>query len=141
MARKLLVSFNDETAKMLEEIQARTGSPSSNAAVNFAIFEAHRALFPSYLAGKGTGGRSKGQKEQERRAEEQQELLEICKELEGTLEGEGANKICVYYTYNLRKRYEQRVSLDLLTKEMISGQYQPSKKAVLKLKEEGKTDW
>ncbi len=140
MAKKLPVALNDETEKMLEQIKSRTGSPSLNAAINFAIFETHRSLFPAYIKQEGKG-RSRAARAADERAEEESAQMEICKALDGRIEGEGANKICVYYTYHLRNRYEQRVSLDLLNEGMISTQYDPSKERVMKLKEEGQTKW
>jgi hypothetical protein len=142
MAKKLPISLGDETEAMLVDIQARAGLKSLNGAVNFCIFEAHRGLFPAYMKTQRKGlSRTRAERREENRTQEEEDQHAICEELGGKIEGEGPSKVCIYHTYQLRKRYEQRVSLGMLNDEMIRHQYDPSKEQVLKLKEAGKCDW
>lgn len=132
--RKILVALEEVSDEKIEQIKEHTGLPSLTAAVIYCIFETHRSLFPAYVTKKGAKDGRSGESKSER---EDREQLAMCKELEGKVEG----GTCVYYTYNLRKRYQQKVSLGLLNKELVAQQYQPSKKTVEKLKAEGKSDW
>jgi len=140
--KRILVALGGNAELMLQEIMKRTSSPSMSAAINLAIFEAHRSFFPAYMQ-KGTKGlgSSRAARLHDERKEEEAEQIGICKSLEGSIEGQGENKVCTYFTYNLRKRYQQRMSLGVLTVEMVAGQYQPNKEVVMKLKEAGKCDW
>lgn len=130
------LAVDDELMQVVKMIQEKSHSTSLSAAIRFAIFEAQRSLFPAYLMNKGSY-RNKEDRDAEKQKEIEAQQMELVKQLDGRVE----NGVCIYYAYHLRKRYEQRVSLGLLHKDMVATQYDPNKEVVMKLKAEGKTEW
>ena len=147
MTKRKLISLTERMEEMVNEIMDARGYPSFSGVIHSAIAEMHSKTFPAY---KGVSSRNEdaGQKVRRKKAEKdaklemlRQEKLLIIEELSGKLIEENNVEYCSYYTYSSKKRFSQKVTLHLLTSQLIKAQYSPSKEHVLKLQKEKKVDY
>ena len=144
---KKLINLNGRSLEMAEDLMRIKGFMGLGEVVRYTISEAHAKTFPAYTTGqKLTPEQKLEQKQAMKKAKEaqvEQEYLEIAELLGGKVETnpETGNKTCVYYTYSLSKRYQQRVPLAMLSKDMLKNQYQPSKEKVLQLQKDKKVNY
>lgn len=131
---------------MVEGIKKKNALPSFSAAIHFAVASMHAKDNPAYITLKANESPEERvrRKKEERTAKEdivREEQLDILKQLDGKLvEKEGA-EVCVYFTYSGKKRFEQTVSLNMLSTDLVKTQYQPNRAKVEQLQREGKTDY
>lgn len=140
---KKFCTITPRTQEMVDEIMARKGHMTFSEFVRAATERYYEDLIRSEMyQGKRTDKGNPRVGAMKSKAAEEQEQQDICDALGGTVQtNPDGGKVCVYYTYFERKRYEQKVSFGMLDRELVKTQYQPSKAKVEKLKEEGKTDW
>ena len=144
---KKLMSFTPRMLEMISSLRAKRGLMTDQEVIRFAISDMYGRAFPAY----STAPKKRLTPEQQIKAEgqkkeAQQEMLTeekkaICEKLGGNLEKDGENTVCHYYTYSMKKRYLQEVSLEMLDDDMIKTQYQPNKQKVLALQKAKKVDY
>ena len=143
MIRKFL-SITPRTDDMANEIMAERGHATFSELVRAAIERYHDEIvrtkfYRSKSVPKGTS--PSGAKAAAEEAEERNQML-ICDELGGNVRtNANGSKVCVYYTFVGKQRYEQELSLSMLDRMMLNNQYTPSKEAVERLQKEGKVDY
>ncbi len=145
MIRKSMM-FKEEMLDMISKIQSKNALPSFTAAVHFAVASMYAKDNPAYMALKAneTPEERVARKKAEKEAKEnmfREDQLAILEELGGKLETKEGNEVCVYYTYSGKKRFEQTVSLNMLSSDLVKTQYQPNRTKVEELQAQGKTDY
>lgn len=144
--KRVTIGFTDKMLEMVEKIQQERGLMSFAAAVHFAVAELYKKDNPAYMALKANETpeeRMKRRKEEKEAKEDMVRLdqLAILEALGGKLVVKEGNEVCVYYTYSGKKRFEQTVSLNMLSTDLVKTQYQPNREKVESLQKEGKTDY
>ena len=132
--------------EMIQKIQKKNGLPSFTSALHFAVATLHAKMEPAYLTLKANESPEERvmRKKKEKEAKEdlvRADQLAILKALGGRLEDREGSEVCVYYTYSGKKRFEQAVSLNMLSTDLVKTQYQPNRTKVEQLQAEGKTDY
>ena len=141
-----MINLSPRLQEMVDEIRDKAGYTSDTAVVHQGIIELHSKIMgPVYARGKAQTPEEKIDSQKAKRQAKQEEAEEqgaiICERLGGEVDVEDGSKVCRYYTYDGKKRYQQKMSLHLLTDQTLDKQYAPSKKKVLELQERGKTDY
>lgn len=142
--KRQLISFPDRLAEMIAELKDERGYASTTSLVHSAIIDMHSRAFPNYMRKPTTGAdRLRANKDLAGAKLEEAEatFIGLSDLLGGKVIVEGGKKFCVYFTYTGKKRFEQKVPLELLSSDLVKTQYQPSKDKVLKLQKEGKCDY
>lgn len=134
----------DRMQEMIEELMEYRGYRTLTALVTQGLVEMYREMGrDSFYVNKAKGaptrkkdepvaGLSKGEKKQ----------LKICEELGGTVGVDGSGvKVCTFYTYTHKSRYEQNVPLDQLDEELVKNQYFPSRERVEEYQKKKQTDY
>lgn len=142
------IKFTPRMVEMVERIQSELGLGSFSSAVHYAVAETHRKIAPAY-AQTGRPGLTPEERVRNRKEQKQAELQSIIDEKKVIAEQLGGEVyqlesgawMCRYFTYDWNKRYQQEVSLTLLTPELVNNQYFPSREKVEALQKEGKTDY
>lgn len=134
------IVFSTETYDMLMQIQKGIGQKTLTGVFAHIVYETHRRMFPAYIAAK-VPRETKAEREAGERLSAEEVQLDIAKRLDGKITEEGGTKVCTYYTYAMRDRYDQKFSLSLLTEDMVRNQYQPSREVVERLIKEKKVRW
>ncbi len=125
--------------EIMEDRGHRTFSEVVGAAIELYYDEVAKSKFYRMKGVKGPSSQAVERRKAE--AEENVKLM-ICQDLKGKIvKKEDGTKMCKYYTYVGRRRYEQEVSLNLLEEHMVASQYTPSRANVERLQEEGKVDY
>ncbi len=132
-------------ADMILEIQATKGYVSFSAVVHSAVIELHHKTFPTYVMRqpKRSPTEKVHDKAEEKAAKESIQrdvFLKLADELGGTVVMEAGKEFCKYFTYTHKKRYEQKIPLQMLSTDLVKTQYQPSREKVEQLQKEGKTE-
>lgn len=138
---KILVSLTDRHDEMLAELIAEKGYVNAQDVLRSGLVAMHTKMFPIYAKGTKSPETPEDKlkrKDAEKVAKEnhaKKEYLEILEELGGTLEVDkkSGKEVAVYYTYNYDKKYEQRVPILMLSRDLIATQYAPSRKVVEKM--------
>lgn len=130
--------FNETLIGMMYDIMREKGYTTTGAVIAQAVRDMHAKVFPLYAQSKR---RPEGVSVADREAEVEKEQMEYCTKLGGTIEERDGTKVCVYFNYHKKRRFEQKVPLDRLSDILVRNQYVPSKDAVEKLQAEGKTDY
>lgn len=145
---KKLIGFAPQMTEMVEQLQSEMGLPSFTAVIHQAVVSLWDKKHPSYanvnpLAKDKDKVNEIRDKKKLKEQAAREEKLEIVEKLGGELivDEEKGIEVCRYYTYTSGKRYLQEVSLSMLSMDIVKNQYFPSKEAVLKLQEEGKTNY
>lgn len=145
--RKNMV-FTERTVEMAEEIKRVRGYHSFSAVLQQGVVELYSKCFPSYstpgkhMASTKDRLRMKAEEKEARQEAVLQEKMAVAKLLEGqVIEMPGIGLVCKYYTYSGPKRYEQQVSINFLTEDLLQSQYFPSREKVEYLQKNGKTDY
>lgn len=149
MSKRKTLNLNDRMCEMIKEMKEARGYPNDSAVIYAAIIDMHTREFPPYkkpsVSEPTTPEDKVRQKQQEaevRERMEREQQVSICEELGGEVfEDATGHSYCRYFTYAGKKRYEQEVSIDQLTEDLVKVQYQPDKETVLRLQEEGKTSY
>lgn len=134
---------------MVEEIRAEKGYKSFTAVIESAIIDFHGSVFKDYvMARKMQAAKTPEEKadtqlrvQEIKKQREEDVLMDIAKQLEGRVSGPAGDKRVKYFTYDKSNRYEQDVPLEMLTSELIEGQYFPDKETVLQRQVEGKVNY
>lgn len=127
---------NARMREMVEAIQREQGLNTISDVYFFAVGQAHRSLFPAYSVKRGISGvtqdpdemaREKiANQEAERRERErvaEAECAQICTvNLKGEVVEGPDGKFCVFQTYNFDTPDEQRVPLDMVTRDFAKHQ-------------------
>ncbi len=142
-----LIRFSKKHIEMADRIKTERGYMSFSAVIHQALVESYLKNFPSY-AEKGAGRLTPEEKIANKRKEKELKIkefedaqLSICTDLGGELVEQDGSKLCVYFTYNNKKRYRQSIPLRMLSADFLKNQYQPTKEKVLRLQKEGKVDY
>ena len=136
------IKFRKELWDMVEEIQEAFGYTTHAAVFHQGIVQLHRSLFPAYMDRRKL--KIETMKSMGERAENSDVKMKklICNDLGGTIKTlADGSKVCKYWTYSHKKRYQQEVEFGALTKDLINVQYYPSREKVEKLQAEGKTEY
>ena len=146
--QKKLVSFTPRMIEMLQALKDKRGFMSDPEVVRCAISEMYGRTFPAYSSTprKRLTPEQQVQEDEQKKVAQQKrttgEKRSICMRLAGKFkENDNDNVMCHYYTYSLKKRYKQEVSIEMLNEDMIKTQYQPSKTKVLALQAAHKVDY
>ena len=141
----------ERTKEMVRDIMDKKGFRSSVQTVEFCIAEMHNKEFPAYMRGKmGIGDPVEEEKNKIIRKETQEKAKlqleeagkkKIAEQLEGKVYMSDGVKMCEYYTYDGKTRYQQTVPLVVLDESMLESQYVPSRKHVEKLQNTGKVNY
>lgn len=122
---------------MLDQIVEAGGYMSRSAAVDQCIRAMHAKMFPAYSAPRPATVKPSADDKRETTAEKtEREQIELCEELGGVVEGDGAARVCVYSNWHFAKEYVQRIPVGKLTHQMVENQFTPSREAVEKAKSE-----
>lgn len=143
---KKVISFTDKMNQMVEEIKAERGYMSFSSVIHQAIVDMHKGIFyvPAYAQPRKDSNPKNRVERKQAEKEAKQEMMreektETCRHLGGEIiEKVGGAKVCKYFTYYHTKKYQQEVSIDMLTEDLIKTQYEPSKERVEQLITEGK---
>lgn len=140
------IAFTPRMVEMVNEIMNNRGLMSFSAAVHFAVAELYKKDNPAYVALRTneTPADRMLRKKQEKEAKEDMaraDQLAILEALGGQLINKEGSEVAVYFTYSGKKRFEQDVSLSMLTTDLVKTQYQPSRERVEQLQAEGKVDY
>lgn len=137
------ISLTERAEKMVEEIMVEEPYGTLSEVCRAGIALLHKDISrKEFYRGKGANKVSPEDRAMENKDREEREKLLIVDDLEGqVLERADGSKVCVYYTYIGKKRYEQKVSLGLLNKNMVNNQYTPSRKAVEQIRKDGKAEY
>ena len=136
--------------EMTDELVDELGYNSRADAITAAVIAHYRKTFPLYNQQKTAKelatprDRITARIEEEKVREEmnRETQLAILAELGGTLSDKvGEADKAVWYTYNYKKRYEQRMPLKMLTTELLKSQFYPNRKTVEKLQKDGLTTY
>lgn len=142
-----LITYSPRLSEMVEELREMKGYTSDSAVFIAGVIELHTKVFPNYMRNVRPTSSPEdtldqaGAVKKVKLDRERKKLLGLVEQLGGKVEAIAGNEVCVYYTYTGKKRYEQKVPLHMVSPDLIKTQYQPSKEAVLKLREAGKCDY
>lgn len=131
--RKLVV-LTPSVSQMLEDLKEYYQSGSSSAIIRQLIIEQHEYL---RRQNKLYGGVDAVKHRMPKETPSDKEKLAIVVELGGEVVESKEGKVCKYYTYNWKDRYEQQIPLDMVTRTLIEQQYTPSKEIVLQYQNDG----
>ena len=137
------MQFTEKLVANLEEIRVKNGLPSSTATVQFCIIQTYKNEFKDYvMAKKGNTAEGKAESEEVVKQATTDANTALCVKLGGdvSIDNNGA-MVCNYYTYNKKNRYEQKVSLNSLTEDLLTRQFFPDKETVEQLQKEGKVNY
>lgn len=147
--KRISIIFNKEILAMVERFIKEKGYDTTSEVVKQAIRAFYAKEFPAYVDAKREvpktledkldyEDRKKALKEQN----EEKRMMTICEALGGTVEtNDGGNKVCRYFTYDKKNRYEQELPLSFLTEDLLSSQYSPSREDVERRQKEGKVNY
>jgi len=108
------------TESKITALTGELGITSVGDVIRRSIDELYNAHFPTYK-------RQKPSKITEDDIREK-----ICQyDLEGEVIESNGKKLCVYHTHDRVKDYEQTVPIELVSSDLVDGQYIPNKEAVL----------
>ena len=143
--KRQLITFPTRLEEMVQELKDEKGYASTTAVVHAGLIELHTKAFPNYMRKPPSTGVERVRVQQDTKKAKEDAAEGVFRELSDALGGkivvEGGKSFCVYFTYTGKKRFEQKVPLELLSTDLVKTQYQPSKEKVLKLQAEGKTDY
>lgn len=142
---KKVLTFTPRMYEMVGEIEREKGYISFSAVIHQAIIDLHDSTFPKYAKKKEESPRGRIERlkaEKEAKLDIAREgFIELLDALGGKIERVAGKEFAVYFTYTGRKRYEQKVPLEMLSTDIVKTQYQPSKEKVEQLQREGKVDY
>ena len=147
MASKKLITFTDRLVEMVQELENHKGFPSFSAVVHSAIIEMHSKTFPGYVRPLAKDENPADRLKRKQRDNEvkkemvRADALAVVEHLAGSVVVESGKEFCVYFTYAGRKRFEQKIPIEMLSTDLVKTQHQPSKDKVLQLQKEGKVDY
>jgi len=141
-----VIKFTERLLEMVEEIKARKGFPTFTAVVHAALIEMYTRMNPDYkatLRPESPEDRVKRRKaEKDVKAEMvRSDSFEVVALLGGQIITEAGKEFCKYFTYSGKKRFEQKVPLNMLSNDLVITQFQPSREKVEILQKEGKVDY
>lgn len=147
--KRVSIVFNEDIQAMVTRFQTEKGFDTVSEVVKQAVRVMYAKEFPNYVEAKRAVPKSPEEKaDYERRKREQNEkeeeerYLKIVEALGGTVRtNDGGNKVCVWYTYDKKNRYENELPLTFLTEDLIASQYSPSKEDIEKRQKEGKVNY
>lgn len=138
------IRFSDAMCEMIESLKEPTGSINASEIIRQAVLAYHRKIIPQYtsikkemeiLSPSNLKERKPHLTKEERKEEEK---IDLCAELGGSIVENKGNKYCVYHTYelvnpNLVESYEVQMPFSMLSKHLLDEQYKPSKDDCLKV--------
>lgn len=144
--KKKMLTFTPVMAERIEQLKEEIGVHSFSAVVHYAVMQLwaknHPAYTEKFKADPAERVRIREEEKIAKQAMIEEEQSEVCEQLGGkVMEVEGGGKVCVYFTYSGKHRYEQRVPLKMVSTDLINNQYMPSREKVEQLQKEGKTDY
>lgn len=147
--RQVAVYFNDEMLAMLDRFLNEKGYDTISEVVKQAIRVSYAKEFPAYVDLKREVPKTLEEKvdyEDRKKAlkekKEEDRMIAICEALGGeVIVNEGGNKVCKYFTYDRKNRYEQELPLMMLSDDLLASQYSPSREDVEKRQKEGKVNY
>lgn len=147
--RQIAVYFNEEMLSMLDRFLNEKGYDTISEVIKQSIRTSYAKEFPAYVDLKREAPKSLEEKvdyEDRKKAlkdkKEEDRFIGICEQLDGKIEtNEGGNKVCKYFTYDRKNRYDQELPLSFLSEDLIASQYSPSKEDVEKRQVEGKVNY
>jgi hypothetical protein len=143
------IAISPKLFEMSEEIRNEKGFKTFTSVVEFAVSELHSATFPAYVMAKRAIRRTPEERAEDivktgelKKQMEEERLTAIAKRLNGSVFTDGTgNKRVKYYTYDKSNRYEQDVPLEMMSEDLIEGQYFPSKEDILFRQKNGKVNY
>jgi hypothetical protein len=147
MASKKLITFTDRLVDMVQELENHKGFPSFSAVVHSAIIEMHSKTFPGYIRPLAKDENPADRLKRKQRDNDvkkemvRADMLAIVEQLGGKVAVEAGKEFCVYFTYAGKKRFEQKVPIEMLSSDLVKTQYQPTREKVEQLQKEGKVDY
>ena len=144
MKRKI-ISLPPRLEEMVNELKNEKGYPTDASVFHAGVIELHSRAFPNYMRKPALTGvdRLKASRDmKEARAEDAETgFIALLDHLGGKVVVEAGKKFAVYFNYTGKKRFEQKVPLEMLSSDLVKTQYQPSRAKVEKLQQEGKCDY
>lgn len=144
---KKLITFSPRMVEMIQEIQDTKGYVSFSSIIHTAVVELHTHIFPNYLRPLAKDEdpakkiKRKAMEKEVKKETARNEYLRLVEELKGQVVEESGKEFCLYFTYTGKKRFEQKIPLQMVSSDMVKTQYQPSKERVEQLQREGKVDY
>lgn len=145
----ITVRLNSQHINFVEKIGEKLGMNTSEI-VKQAIREMHANEFKDYVVGRVAGSsrtpedrasRQLATKEAKRKIEEDG-YLAIAEQLDGRVEtGAGGGKVVKWFMYDKKNRYEQQLPLDMMSEDLVTAQYFPSKEDVLERQAKGEVNY
>lgn len=147
--KRVSIIFNKEIQGMIERFVNEKGYDTTSEVVKQAVRYLYAKEFPAYVDAKREIPKTMEDKvdyEDKKKAfkekKEEERLVKICSALGGEMKvNEGGNKVCIYFTYDRKNRYEQELPLSFLTDDLLASQYSPSKEDVERRQQEGKVNY
>jgi Arc/MetJ-type ribon-helix-helix transcriptional regulator len=147
--KRISIIFNKEILAMVERFIKEKGYDTTSEVVKQAVRALYTKEFPAYVEARQSVPKSiedkidyEDRKKMVKEKKEEDRCVEICKALGGTIElNDGGNKVCKYFTYDKKNRYEQELPLLFLTEDLIASQYSPSREDVERRQAEGKVNY
>jgi Arc/MetJ-type ribon-helix-helix transcriptional regulator len=147
--KRISIIFNKEILAMVERFIKEKGYDTTSEVVKQAVRYLYAKEFPAYIEARKEIPKTledrvdyEDRKKALKEKKEEDRMVAICDALGGKVStNEGGNKVCIYYTYDKKNRYEQELPLSFLTDDLITSQYSPSKEDVERRQNEGKVNY
>lgn len=141
--------MNEGMVSKIKAIQEEKNFTSETMVVVVALNLLYDKTFKDYVVGRGGRTLSDDEKADSqikvadlKKQKEEARLLEIAKALNGeVIFNDGGGKVVRYFTYDKSNRYEQELPLTMMSEELISSQYFPSREEVEKRQKAGKVNY
>lgn len=131
--------FDERVQEMVEFIQQEKGYGSETMVVTQAIIAMYdKIIGPAYAQRNPT----KAKREADATMSANVKAQSICSALGGRIEEDkNGEKVCTFFTYTYKNRFEQSLPLDSLTDSLIPTQYEPDKETVKQLQANGEVNY